>query len=271
VLFGFRAAAAGQETAWLNDQRAREVAEAAVHAVYPHPCYSTYRQENLESVVVSLRRNSLNGNRINNSVYFYKVASDSCDYVVEKNGKPVRMTQVSMDCCAYGIVAVDRVTNKSYWFAGEKRAELFNDFAHDQQVHPDSDRPTLFVAMYRELVWGESIRNEITSLTQLRDLAQKNFQSAYSPYELDNSWERKFERWWKRFRRITPQLDLETSYEVTSEGTKVRGFAFNGFELTVPRSHLPPKGAPKLFQWTLLVKPNGTVERLPSRVVYSDR
>ncbi len=271
MLLGFQAAAAGQETAWLSDQQAREVAEAAIHVVYPRPCYSTYRQENLESFVVSLRRNPLVGNRINNSVYFYKVASDSCDYVVEKDGKSVLITQISTDCCEYGIVAVDRVANKSYWFAGEKRAEIFKEFARDEQVHPDSGEPTLFIAMYRELVWGESSRNEITSLTQLRELAQQNFQSAYSPYERDNAWEKRFERWWQQFRARMPQLKLETNYEPTGEGTKVRGYAFNGFELTIPRSDPPPKGTPKLYQWTLLVKPEGTIERLPSKVVYSAR
>ena len=176
-----------------------------------------------------------------------------------------------MDCCEYGIVAVDRVSSKSYWFTGETRAEIFKEFARDEQVHPDSGEPTLFIAMYRELVWGESSRSEITSLTQLRELAQQNFQSAYSPYERDNIWERKFERWWQQFRARTPQLKLETNYEPTGEGIKVRGYAFDGFELTVPRSDPPPKGTPKLYQWTLLVKPDGTIERLPSKVVYSAR
>lgn len=69
----------------------------------------------------------------------------------------------------------------------------------------------------------------------------------------------------------TPQLKLETNYEPTGEGIKVRGYAFDGFELTVPRSDPPPKGTPKLYQWTLLVKPDGTIERLPSKVVYSAR
>ena len=40
------------------------------------PCYSTYRNERLESFVVSVRRNPIVGNHLNNSVYFYRVASD---------------------------------------------------------------------------------------------------------------------------------------------------------------------------------------------------
>ena len=106
VLLG--AAADGQETAWLNDQQAREVAEAAIHAVYPRPCYSTYRQENLESFVVSLREKSVSrqSHQRFDVFLFIKLRVDSCDYVVEKAGKSVRMTQVSMDCCEYGIVAV---------------------------------------------------------------------------------------------------------------------------------------------------------------------
>jgi len=62
------------------------------------------------------------------------------------------------------------------------------------------------------------------------------------------------------------KLELETTYELTNKGTTtVRGYAFNGFELTIPRSDPPPKGTPTLFQWALLVKSDGTVERLPSK------
>jgi len=68
-----------------------------------------------------------------------------------------------------------------------------------------------------------------------------------------------------------PKLDLETTYEQTNDGTKVHGYAFNGFELATPRSDPPPKGTPNLFQWSLLVKSDGTVERLPSKVIYSAR
>jgi hypothetical protein len=63
-------------TPWLTDEKAREVAGAAIHAVYPEPCYSTYRNENLESILLNLRKNPVVGNRLDNSVYFYRVASD---------------------------------------------------------------------------------------------------------------------------------------------------------------------------------------------------
>jgi hypothetical protein len=271
LLFG-QQVAAGQATPWLTDDQARDIAGAAIHSVYPHPCYSTYRNERIESFLVSVRRNPIVGNHINNSVYFYHVASDSCDYVVEKDGKPVRMSQVSNDCCEYGIVAVDRATGKSYWFRGEKTADIFKEFVRDEQIHPDGSQPTLFTALYRELVWGESGNNEIRSLGQLRDVVQQNFLSAYSPYERDNVGQRKFERWWRQFQSRMSKLELETTYEPTNEGTTtVRGYAFNGFELTIPRSDPPPKGTPKLFQWALLVKSDGTVERLPSKVIYSAR
>jgi hypothetical protein len=108
-------------------------------------------------------------------------------------------------------------------------------------------------------------------LEQLRDAVQQNFHSAYSPYERDNIWERKFEHWWRRFLSHKSELKLETTYEQTTEGTTVRGYAFNGFGLTIPRSDPPPKGTPTLSQWSLLIKSDGTVERLPSKVVYSDR
>jgi hypothetical protein len=261
--------AAGQAIPWLSDEQARDVAGAAVHSLYPEPCYSTYRDERLENFVVSLRSNPIVGNHLNNSVYFYRVASDGCDYVVEKDGKPVLMSLVSMDCCEFGNVAIDRATAKSYWFTGEKKADTFEEFAHDEQIRPDLPKPILFIALYRELVWGESSGNELRSLGQLRDVVQENFQSAYSPYGRDNVWQRKFERWWRQFLSRMSQLKLDTTYEPTSEGTTVRGYAFNGFELTIPRSDPPPKGTPKLLQWVLLVKPGGTVERLPSKVIYS--
>jgi hypothetical protein len=270
LLFGLQAAAS-QTTPWLSDEQARDVAAGAIHSVYPEPCYSTYRNERLESFVVSVRRNRIVDDHVNNSVYFYRVASDSCDYVVEEDGKPVLMSQVSNDCCEYGIVGVDRATAKSYWFSGEKRAEIFKDFARDEQIHPDGSRPVLFTALYRELVWGESDDNEIRSLGQLRDVVQQNFHSAYSPYERDNVWQRKFERWWRRFQSRMSQLKLDTTYEPTREGTMVRGYAFNGFKLTIPRSDPPPKGTPELYQWVILVKSDGTVERLPSKVIYSAR
>ena len=270
LVFGFQVAS-GQATPWLTDEQARDVVAAAIHSVYPEPCYSTYRNERLESLVVSVRRNPIVGNRINNSVYFYRVASDACDYVVEKD-EPVRMSQVSSDCCEYGIVAVDRTTAKGYWFTGEKKTDIFKEFARDEQIHPDGSKPILFTALYRELVWGESSDNEIRSLGQLRDLVLQNFQSAYSPYERDNAWQRKFQHWWRQFQLRMSKLELETTYEPTSEvATTVRGYAFNGFELTIPRSGPPPKGTPKLFQWAILVKSDGTVERLPSKVIYSAR
>jgi hypothetical protein len=270
LLFGVQSAV-GQATSWLTDEQARDVAKAAIHSVYPEPCYSTYRNEHLEAFVVSVRRNALVGDHLDNSVYFYRVASDVCGYVVEKDGKPVQMIQASNDCCEYGNVAVDRTTAKSYWFAGEKRADIFEEFVQDEQLRPDSSQPILFTSLYRELVWGDSGDNDIESLGQLRDAAQQNFQSAYSPYEQDNLWQRKFERWWRRFRSRTSQLKLETTYEPKTEGTIVRGYAFNGFALTIPRSDPPPKGTPSLFQWALLVKSDGTVERLPSKVIYSFR
>jgi hypothetical protein len=270
LLFGFQAAT-GQEAAWLSDEQARTIVAAAIHSVRPEPCYSTYRQEHLESFVVSLRANAIVGNQINNSVYIYRVASDACDYVVENDGKQVRMSQVSMDCCEYGLVAVDRVISKSYWFTGEKKADIFREFAQHEQIHPDFPDPALFLALYRELVWSESANNEIRGLGELRDLVQQNFRSAYSPYERDNTWERKFESWWRHFRSTMSRLELETKYEPISEGTKVRGYAFQGFELTIPRGDPPPKGKPTLFQWALLVKSDGTVERLPSKVIYAAR
>jgi hypothetical protein len=271
ALFFGSQAAIGQATPWLTDEQARDVAAAAIHSAYPEPCYSTYRDERLESFLVSLRSNPIVGNNLNNSVFFYRVASDVCEYVAEKDGKAVLMTQVSMDCCEYGNVAVDRTSAKTYWFRGEKRADIFKEFVRDEQLRPDSSKPTLFVALYRQLVWDESHDNEITSLGQLRDAVQQNFQSAYSPYERDDAWQRKYEHWWRHFQSRMFQLKLETTYEPASEGTLVRGYSFSGFELTIPRRDPPPKGTPKLFQWALLVKSDGTIERLPSKVIYSGR
>jgi hypothetical protein len=258
--------------ALVTDEQARDVAAAAIHSVDPRPCYSTYRNEHLESFLLSIRKDPLVGNQLNSSVYFYRVSSDVCSYVVEKDGKHVLMSQVSMDCCEYGTVAVDRATAKSYWFAGkDKAADIFKEFAQDEQLRFDSSNDTLFVGLYLDLVWGEGDDNEIRTLRQLRELVQSNFLSAYSPYERDNVWERKFRHWWQRFQSRMPQLNLETTYEPVGNGTLVRGYAFRGFALTIPRTDPPPKGTPTLFQWSLLVKPDGTIEERPSKVVYSSR
>jgi hypothetical protein len=266
------APAFGQAASWLSDERAREIASEAIHSEYPEPCYSTYRQEGLESLMASVRKNRLVGNHVNNSVYFYRVASDACDYVVEKDGKQVLLTRVSMDCCEYGIVAVDRETGKSYWFGGRRKAsDIFRKFVRDEQLEPDTPNPRSFTGLYLELVWGEYRDKEIESLEQLQGLVESNFQSAYSPYQRDNSWQRKFEPWWKRFRSRMPQLRLQTTYESTFEGTIVRGYGFSGFQLTIPRSDPPPKGMPQLFQWALLIKPDGTIEEKPSKAIYSSR
>ncbi len=270
LMFGFQIAS-GQTTPWLTDDQARDVVAAAIHSVHPEPCYSTYRNESLESSVLDVRKNRIVDSRLNNSVYFYRVASDVCEYVVEESGKAILRTQVSNDCCEYGIVAVDRGTAKAYWFRGEKRGDIFKEFVRDEQLQPDSSEPTLYTALYRELVWGGDRDTEIRSLSQVRDLAQSNFQSAYSPYERDNRWQRKFDAWWRKFQSKTAQLKLETTYELTSLGTIVRGYSFNGFDLTIPRSDPPPKGTPKLFQWALLVNPDGTIEERPSKIIYSSR
>ena len=87
----------------------------------------------------------------------------------------------------------------------------------------------------------------------------------------DNVWKRKFERWWRQFRSSVAKLQLETTYEPTTDGTRVLGYSFKGFDLTIPRSDPPPKGTPTLFQWALLVKSDGIVERVRSKVVYSAR
>lgn len=271
LLFGFRVGATPQEKPWLTDEQARDVAGAAVRAVHPEPCYSTYRDERLEGFLPRIQKNPIVGNHLNDSVYFYRVSSDLCDYVVEENGNPVLHTNVTNDCCEYGMVAVDRVTSKSYWFRGKNVGDIFKEFVRDEQLCPDSSEPTLFAALYRELVWGQYNGKEIQSLGQLRDLVHSNFQSAYSPYETDNKWQRKFDAWWRQFRSQTPQLKLKTTYEATRAGTVVRGYGFSGFELTIPRTDPPPKGRPRLFQWALLVKADGTVEEQSAKLIYSSR
>ena len=53
------------------------------------------------------------------------------------------------------------MVGKSYWFTGEKRADIFRVFARDEQIYPDLPQPILFIALYRELVWGDSTGNEV--------------------------------------------------------------------------------------------------------------
>jgi hypothetical protein len=148
---------------------------------------------------------------------------------------------------------------------------VFRQFVEDEKLILDKNHPVLFVSLYRELVIGPNDANEVTGLWQLRRLAEDNFQSAYSPYERDEKWEPKFTAWWRRFRSRTPNLQLETTTEPTSDGVVVHGFSFKGFQLTVPRNDPPPKGMPTLTRWSLLIKADGSAERLPATVVYSER
>jgi hypothetical protein len=132
----------------------------------------------------------------------------------------------------------------------------------------DKSHPNLFFSLYRALVVGANEAHEVTGVWQLRRLAEDNFQSAYSPYQRDEKWESKFGAWWRNFRSRLPQLRLETTTEETSEGVMMHGYSFNGFELTIPRSDQPPKGTPTLIRWSLLMRADGTVERLPSTTIY---
>ena len=271
LLFGFHIAF-GQATL-LTDDQARDVAASAIRGVYPEPCYSTYRDERLEGFLPDLVGNPLVDNQISNSVYFFHLASDVCSYVIMEKDKPVVRTQVSSDCCEYGIVAVNRSTSKSFWFSepGKNAADIFEEFVQDTKLRPDFPKPILFASLYRELVWGRGDANEIASLRQLQDLVRSNFQSAYSPYERDNAWAPKFQNWWQRFQSRDSHLKLETTYQETDGGTIVRGYAFSGFELTIPRSDLPPKGTPKLFQWAIFIKRDGEVEEQSPKIIYSRR
>lgn len=61
LLYGFGAMAARQEKLWLTDEQAREVAGAAVRAVYPAMCDNTYRDERLEGFLPSLRNYPMAG------------------------------------------------------------------------------------------------------------------------------------------------------------------------------------------------------------------
>src|SRR5262249_19308033 len=115
-----------ETTHWLTDEQARDTAAAAIRAVRPEPCYSTYRNERLESFLLSVRRNPTVGKQLNNSVYFYRVASDSCSYVVEKDGKTVLMSRVSMDCCEYGLWSLFAgcIRNPIDALTGERKAAI---------------------------------------------------------------------------------------------------------------------------------------------------
>jgi hypothetical protein len=191
----FRFQSAENRAAWLTDEQAREVAGATVHSVSPMECYSMYRNEDLEDRLLDVRKNPIVGKRINNSVYFYRVASHYCTYVVDEGGGPVLYSEFSIHGRDYGTVAVGRDTGKSYWFLGNRKpGELFNQFVQDEQLRPDLPKPVKFVSLYRDLVWGGS-NTEIVSLDQLRDSVEQNFKSAYRTYDRDNTWQREFDNW----------------------------------------------------------------------------
>ncbi len=257
---------------WLTDEDARERAEATVRAVSPEPCYNTYRRETLENWIMSERRERIAGQKLNRIVYVYEVDADACDFVVVKNGQPELGTMLNIHGADYGVVAVDRQTGDCYWFDwSDKRAEVFKRLVADQRLVLDRTHPTPFFALYSALVLGPSEANEITGLGQLRRLAADNFLSAYSPYEQDEKWESKFDEWWRKCRARLKRVKLETTTEPASDGVIIRGYSFRGFELRIPRIDPPPKGTPTLSRWSVLLKADGTVEKLQSTVVFASR
>jgi hypothetical protein len=202
----------------------------------------------------------------------YEVDAQSCEYVTQENGKLVLHSSIHSDCCWFGIVAVDRRTKNTYWFyPHNKRAEVFRKFVQDEGLRPGQSYPQLYASLYCDLVWGDDRTNEITALPQLRRLAEDNFQSAYSPYEKDNKWRRKFDMWWQEFRSGVPNLELQTTSKSVPQGFEVQGFSFRGFDLTIPASDPPPKGTARLIRWSLLLKPDGSVEERVPKVVYSGK
>src|ERR1700694_1351701 len=53
-------------------------------------------------------------------------------------------------------------------------AVVFKQFAQDEGLPKDKNHPLLFVYLYHELVWGTNDANEVTGLSELRRLVEKN-------------------------------------------------------------------------------------------------
>ncbi len=257
----------------LSDDDARELVAAVVKKSFPADCVRATRKENFEDAAFDLRADKIKNGKLNQSIYFYEVDNSFCYKIVEEKGKPTLQTTIVMHEGSFGYVAVDRLNGKTYWFRPSLHdAEALREFLHDlgvciSEVYDAQSAASLYIQLVRGPYGGNDIYDE----TQLRRLVEDNFASAYSPYGVDRKWEPKFKNWWAEFRAKTPKLEFGTTSERVSEGVLVHGLAFEGFRLTVPRMDPPPKGTPTVKRWTLVVKPDGSVEEREPKVIYSKR
>jgi hypothetical protein len=254
----------------ISDDEAREIAVAAVKKEISESCVRTRRNEDLEDTLFGLRTEKIRDGKLNRSVYFYALDDVRCEEVVNENTLRLRIVDHER---SFGYIAVDRVNKKTYWFrSGLHDGQAFSQFIRDFPVRITDDYDAKSVAsLYIQLIRGPYSENEIYDETQLQRIVEDNFASAYSPYRRDKKWEAQFNKWWKEFLGINPDLIFNTITEKAQDGILVYGLSFQGFELRIPREDPPPKGVPTLWRWALLVKSDGTVEKRESKVVYSKR
>ena len=255
----------------LTDEQARAAAaQRAKQTPYQHDCSETARREALEDSVFELRPDKIQNGSLNNSIFFYDVSDFLCYQVLTKpDGGSSLIVHAVDHGGVIGTVAVDRATGETYWFdyTDQSAAEFARLIRTIRPIVRDEYDAKGVADLYRDLVHRPQGTNVLWEL-DLKQKAEDNFSSAWSPYAKDRAWERRLERWWKALRAARPQLDYEVHEKREATGFLVTGLAFRGYPLTIPRKHPPPKETPSLVRWRLLVHADGSVEDRGTETVF---
>jgi hypothetical protein len=245
----------------LDDLAARHVARECVAKRTGNVghCMKTRRKEEWEEDLFRLRLVKVLQGKLNEDLFIYEVVDVGC-YRLEDSSL---MIETIDHPGTWGYVAVNKRTEKTYrlWSDQDATSE-FNRLIVDLGVSATDDSAARGMALlYRQIVSGPYKGNTVYSDLEIKRLAEDSFDGAY----LGKDSSQRFSKWWTRFKK-TKEISYREETKKTPKGYEVRGKAFEGFALTVPRTKA--SGHPRVSEWILEISPNGTVQQLPSQLVF---
>lgn len=255
----------------LPDEAARVIVEQRARERYENKtCFDIRREESLESSIFGLLPRQISDGHLTRPVFFFQL-SDSICYTVgkDRDGKEALVTHMVLDGDVTFHAAVTRDKATIYWFhkPAEFTSEL-NRLFRDLNIRVTNELQARTAAeLYRSLVpeFGSDVAYE----RQLKRAVEDNFASAWAPYGRDGVWEKKFDRWWRRFQNAHARLSYEPSATKLDDVYKVSGLAFIGYTVNRPPSDGPPNGKPAVVRWNVRVDGDGVVTPLKPEVVFA--